>query len=147
MAAGQPSIVQGPGAVAAGAEQAILPDDLEALQSAGLGAALLVPLGPVGRRDGLLLIGTTDPRRRYEDVDLHVIEVFAALVDARRAVREVTRREQELYRRIEAAVLARPRARAPSQQRPDEPVGVVELLMDRNTLAPELQEMLEARLE
>jgi hypothetical protein len=101
-------------------------------------------LGADPRRDGLLVVGSTDPARRYDDADRSAAEVLAAIVGARRAARRQTECAATLRQQIDALALAGRELAHLLNNDLTLPVGVVELLLDRNTLTPDLQEMLQA---
>jgi hypothetical protein len=115
-----------------------------AMATLGLTAEIVAPLGSGDGPDALLAIGVADRRRPDGDDDLATVEVVAALLDARRTVRELTRREARLRQQIEEAALAGRELAHRLNNDLTMPVGVVELLIDRGTFGSDLQEMLEA---
>jgi hypothetical protein len=112
----------------------------------GATAAMAAPLGTgdAGSYDALLLLGATGPGRAYADDDLALLDVLAALLTARRAGRELARREAALRRQVDAGARAGRLLAHRLNNDLTMPVGVVELLLDRGTAGSELQEMLEA---
>lgn len=112
-------------------------------ESVGLVAEIVAPLdGPVAP-DGLLAIGSSD-ERRYDDDDRAAVEVVAALVTSRRAARRQAERASALRQQVDALALAGRELAHALNNDLTMPVGVIELLMDRSGLSPDLQEMLEA---
>jgi hypothetical protein len=112
-----------------------------------LTAEIVAPLGSGAEPDALLVIGAAGAaNRRGQDTvaDLATVEVLAALVAARRTVRELTRREARLHQQLEAGALAGRELAHRLNNDLTMPVGVVELLLDRSALGAELQEMVEA---
>jgi stage V sporulation protein SpoVS len=107
-------------------------------------AEVVAPLGSAAPRNGLLVIGSTSSERRYDDADRSAVEVLAAIVSVRRAASRQAVREAALRQRIEAMALAGRELAHLLNNDLTMPVGVVELLLDRNTSTPDLQEMLEA---
>lgn len=110
----------------------------------GLAAEVVAPLGGGAEDGALLAIGSLDRTRRYDDADLATVEVLAALVAGRRAVRALLRREARLQQQLQHSVLA---GRELAHQLNNDltmPVGVVELLLDRGPSDPDLQEMIAA---
>jgi signal transduction histidine kinase len=105
----------------------------------------IVAASPDGVQPGwLLAVGSSDPTRRYSGTDRAAIEVLGALVAARRAQREQALREATLRQQLETVALAGRELAHLLNNDLTMPVGVVELLLDRSGLTPELQEMLQA---
>jgi len=119
-------------------------DELSLGQAIGLVAELVAPLNSGAEPDALLILGSTDPDRRYDTADLATVEVLAALLSARRTIRELARRESALREQIDANAQAGRQLAHRLNNDLTMPVGVVELLLDRGTAGPDLQEMLEA---
>jgi signal transduction histidine kinase len=138
------AIVRAPTPNAPVGETAGSPVAQSASDALGLAVEVVAPLGSGGDHDALLAIGSLDRGRQYEDADLATVEVLAALVEARRAVRELTRGEARLRRQIEDGALAGRELAHRLNNDLTMPVGVVELLLDRGPLGPDLQEMLVA---
>jgi signal transduction histidine kinase len=110
----------------------------------GLAAEIVAPLGDGAESDALLTIGSLDRARQYGDADLATVEVLAALVAGRRAIRTLLHREARLQQQIEDSALA---GRELAHQLNNDltmPVGVLELLLDRGPPDSDLQEMLAA---
>jgi hypothetical protein len=114
-----------------------------ATDALGMAAEIVAPLGSGAEPDALLVIGTLD-RRLDDEADLATVEVVAALLEARRSVRELTRREADLHRQLEEGAAAGRELAHRLNNDLTMPVGVVELLLDRSALGAELQEMVEA---
>jgi hypothetical protein len=113
----------------------------------GIASEMVAPFGSGGNKgdhDALLVIASTHPARDYEADDQTTLEVLVALLASRRAVRDLTRREATLQQQIDAAAQAGRLLAHRLNNDITMPVGVVELLVDRGTAGPELQEMLEA---
>jgi hypothetical protein len=135
--------------VASGHPRALGLDDLSesvhaVSQAAGLVTQMVAPLAGDSTRTGLLVIGSTDPQRRYGDAELSAVEVLAALVGARRAVSQQVAQTAALRQRVEAVALAGRELAHLLNNDLTMPVGVVELLLDRSAATPDLQEMLQA---
>jgi signal transduction histidine kinase len=92
----------------------------------------------------LLAIGSADPTRRYGEAERAAIEVVGALVAARRVRRGQAAREAALRQQIETVALAGRELAHALNNDLTMPVGVVELLLDRSGVTPELREMLQA---
>ena len=105
---------------------------------------IVAPLGGGGQRDGVLAIGTTDPGRAYTADELAAVEVVAVLVANQRTARALARREETLRRELEAAAMAGRELAHTLNNDLTMPVGVVELLLDRSGISPDLFEMLQA---
>lgn len=105
---------------------------------------IVAPLGSGTSRDGLLVIGTTDAEREYDGPDRSAVAVLAAIITVRRAARRQAAREAAVSQQVEALALAGRELAHMLNNDLTMPVGVVELLMDRNTSSPELLEMLQA---
>jgi hypothetical protein len=113
-------------------------------QATGLVTEIVAPLGADPRREGLLVVGSTDPARRYDDADRSATEVLAAIIGARRTATQQAVRVETLRQQVDALALAGRELAHLLNNDLTLPVGVVELLLDRNTLTPDLQEMLQA---
>ena len=113
-------------------------------QATGLVTEIVAPLGADPRRDGLLVVSSTDPARRYDDADRSAAEVLAAIVGARRTATQQAVRAETLRQQVNALALAGRELAHLLNNDLTLPVGVVELLLDRSTFAPDLQEMLQA---
>lgn len=105
---------------------------------------IVAALGPTSQRDGLLLVGTSDPARQYEPDDLAAVEMLAALLTAQRTTADLTQRGAALHQYTEEMALAGRELAHALNNDLTMPVGVVELLLDRGGLSPELHEMLQA---
>jgi signal transduction histidine kinase len=138
--------------VDAGSPPVVLPGEAKVgralRQAVGLTAEIVAPLGDAATRDGLLVISSADAARRYDAADRSAAEVLAALVGARRAARRQAERQAERQatqaQQIETlATAGRELAHAINNDL-TMPVGVIELLQDRTSFSPDLQEMLQA---
>jgi signal transduction histidine kinase len=92
----------------------------------------------------LLAVASADPARRYSGDDRAAIEVLGALVAARRAGRRQAARQADLRQQVETVALAGRELAHALNNDLTMPVGVVELLLDRSGIPPELREMLQA---
>lgn len=130
--------------IVAGGQPRIMPGPQTFGPGAGLQATMAAPIGGGAGPDALLLVGSTNPGRQYAAADLATLDVLAGLLTAARTVRNLTRRETRLRQQLEAGVQAGRLLAHRLNNDLTMPVGVVELLLDRGTAGPELQEMLEA---
>ena len=113
-------------------------------EPAGQQPELCVPLDGEGAAGELLVIRSADPDRRYDDAERSAAVVLAALVGARRAASRQSAREATLRQQIETLALAGRELAHALNNDLTMPVGVIELLLDRSSFAPDLQEMLQA---
>ena len=113
-------------------------------QQAGLVAEIVAQIGSDAAPDGLLLIGSTDPGRQYDDVGRSAVVALAAIVTIRRAASRQAMRDAKLRQQVESMVLAGRELAHLLNNDLTMPVGVVELLLDRKSASPDLQEMLQA---
>ena len=104
----------------------------------------VAPIGGEGAPAGLLAIGTGTARRPFGAAERSAVEALAALVAARRLARQQALRLADLRQRVEAMARAGRELAHLLNNDLTMPVGVVELLLDRNTAAPDLHEMLQA---
>jgi hypothetical protein len=142
--AGRPTGAAGLASIILGGQPRIVSGAQPFGPSVGIQAAMAAPIGCGAEPDALLLVGSTAPGRRYDAADLATLEVLAGLLTARRTVRELTRRETALRQQIDAGAQAGRLLAHRLNNDLTMPVGVVELLLDRGTAGPELQDMLEA---
>jgi hypothetical protein len=105
---------------------------------------LVAPLGGDAPGDGLLVVRSTDPERRYDDAHQSAVEVLAAIVTLRQVARRQAGQAAALRQQVESMVLASRELAHLLNNDLTLPVGVVELLMDRSASSPDLQEMLQA---
>jgi hypothetical protein len=145
----QPMVAAGYAAIIAGGQPARLPgappaDAPRSPRATGLVAEIMAPLGSGAGHDALLVIGTTDPNRQYDDDDLATVEVLAALLEASRTAREARHREVDLREQIEATAQAGRELAHRLNNDLTMPVGVMEVLLDRGGAGSDLQEMIEA---
>lgn len=113
-------------------------------EPAGQQPELVAPLDGDAPNGDLLVIRSTDPDRRYDDADRSAAEVLAALVGVRRAARRQAEREATLRQQVETLAQAGRELAHALNNDLTMPVGVIELLTDRTTVSPDLQEMLQA---
>lgn len=120
-----------------------------ALRAAGLASEIVIPLHTGRDGDALLGVGRSSPEQPGGPAipgtgDLLLAEVLGFSISAWRTTREVRRREAPLQERIDELVLAGRELAHSVNNTLTMPVGTIELLMDRSTLSPELQEMVAA---
>ncbi len=115
------------------------------LDALGVSAELAVAVdGAPADEDGVLVIWTTDEAHQYDEHDRELGEVLAALLGGRRLARGLDTRVETLRRQLgDAAQAGRELAHLLNNDL-TMPVGVVELLLDRGPVSPELHEMLQA---
>lgn len=113
-------------------------------ERAGRQTELVAPLGGDATEGELLVIRSTDPERQYGEAERSAAEVLAALVGARRAAIRQARREATVRQRLETLSLAGRELAHALNNDLTMPVGVIELLTDRTSFSPDLQEMLQA---
>jgi hypothetical protein len=117
------------------------------LGAAGLCWELVVPLHSGSAIDALLVIdrATGQHGGDAEGGDtLQLAAVLSALVSSWRAAREWRIREETLHSRLDVAAYAGRELAHSLNNSLTMPVGVIELLLDRNTLPSDLQEMVHA---
>ena len=131
----------------AGANDEETAEHLAFLGAAGLGWELVVPLHSGNAIDALLVIDRA-AGQYVGDADagdtLHLAAVLSALVSGWRAVREWRTREETLRTRLDEAAYAGRELAHSLNNSLTMPVGAIELLLDRNTLPNDLQEMVQA---
>ena len=124
------------------------PGDAPSVRRSGTDAGqtpeLVAPLDGDAPGGDLLVIRAADPARRYGDADRAAVEVLAALIGARRAASRQAVREAALRQQLETLSLAGRELSHALNNDLTMPVGVIELLTDRTTFSPDLQEMLQA---
>lgn len=109
-----------------------------------LASELAAPVEGGSGRDAVLVFGSTDPDHRLGEADLETVETLASLLGSHRAVRALSRRAAELHRLLDENIQAGRELAHSLNNDLTMPVGVVELLLDRDTLPADLREMLEA---
>jgi signal transduction histidine kinase len=112
--------------------------------AAGIAATTTVRVAGPGLADALLLVGYGAERATTSGEQADHLMIVAALLEAARAVRASHRREAVLRDQLEQSALA---GRELAHQLNNDltmPVGIIELLLDRATVAPDLREMIQA---
>lgn len=142
------ALVDEPRPLLVSANQTDRAEHVHLLRAAGLRAEIVAPLNAGLDGDALLVIDRLGDglgqERPPETDDLLLVELLATLLSTWRASREVRRREGALRVRFDEIALAGREFVHLLNNSLTMPVGVIELLLDRNILPAELQEMVTA---
>ena len=143
VAPGRAAILSAASMTGAGASNGCL-DWLAGCESVGIAGEIVAPLAAGSPPEAVLVVGVMNGERAPGAADLAATEVLAALIGSRCVVGKRVRREAALRAALDEALLAGRELAHTLNNHLTMPVGVVELLLDRSDLSPDLHEMLEA---